>query len=256
MNNEERIITYLVGEMEPIQKTAFETELQTSGELAKELEEYKSLFSVIADVESAKLPERSGHRFNEMLDAEINKVQSNKTKVVSMRPKYFKMIGIAASFALLGLFIGYQMQNKGIDHSIASKLSDDQKNEFIQLVSEERTSKKIHGLGLLEGVTSLDIDVITTLKDVLFNDPSTNVRLAVIDALKVHIDQEEIKEILITGLKTIEKPMIKIGLIQALSNTRSKQYIPELEHELENDDLDNAVRDELHVGIMKLLKNT
>lgn len=58
------------------------------------------------------------------------------------------------------------------------------------------------------------------------------------------------------ALWTIDKPMVKIGLIQALSNTKSKQYIPDLEHELQHDDLDNAVRDELHVGIMKLSKNT
>lgn len=57
------------------------------------------------------------------------------------------------------------------------------------MVGQVKTSKKKHGLELLNDITSLDNDVIATLEDVLINDPSTNVRLAVIDALKQHIEQ-------------------------------------------------------------------
>lgn len=256
MNNEEKIIAYLLGEMDPSQRTVFEQDLHSSKKLRVELEEYKKLIGTIREIEAAELPEQSSHRFNSMLDAEIKALESKQNKVVAMRPNYFKMISIAVSFALIGLFVGYQLQNKEVTQLANIQLSEAQKNEFIQLVGQGRTSKKIHGLELLDDVSTLDEEVVSTLEDVLFNDPSTNVRLAVIDALKEHIDQEDIKAIMIRGLKYIEKPMVKIGLIQALSNTQSKQYLPNLEEALQHDDLDKAVRDELHVGIMKLSKNT
>ena len=92
------------------ERLAFEQDVESSIELANELVEYKNLFGVIKDIESAELPRRATDKFNKMLDAEIDTIQSTRTKVVPMRPNYFKMIGIAVSFALLGLFIGYQLQ--------------------------------------------------------------------------------------------------------------------------------------------------
>lgn len=91
------------------ERLAFEQDVEFSIELANELVEYKNL-GIIKDIESAELPGRATDKFNKMLDAEIDTIQSTRTKVVPMRPNYFKMIGIAVSFALLGLFIGYQLQ--------------------------------------------------------------------------------------------------------------------------------------------------
>ncbi len=255
MNNEEKIIKYLFGELDESQIMAFETEIQTSKKLAKELEEYKDIFLIIEDVETIALPETAQPRFNKMLDAEIKELDLTKTKVVTMRPNYLRMISIAASFALLGLFIGYQVQSNGSSATLSSSLSEGQKNEFIQLVGQDRTSQKISGLGLLKNISLLDNEVISTLEDVLYNDPSTNVRLAVIDALKGHVDQEEVKDILLKALTNIDKPVIKISIIQAVSRTESKQMLPALERVLQEEDLDKSVRDELHVGIMQLSMN-
>jgi len=252
---DDQIIKYLTGDMEDAQRAAFEKEMETSASLRREVDDYKVIFSTMQDIETSLPGERMQSRFDLMLNEQINLVDKSSAKVVSMRPTYWRMIGIAASFALMGLFIGYQLQTKPTN-KIAEELSEAQKSDFIQLVGQDRTSQKMDGFGLLENVPSLDTEVINTLKEVLHNDPSTNVRLAVIDALRWHIDQKEVIDVLTNGLATIDKPVIKIGIIQAISGTKSKQMVPALERALEQEELDESVRKELHVGIMQLSRNT
>ncbi|MEM7103362.1 MAG: HEAT repeat domain-containing protein [Bacteroidota bacterium] len=249
MNKEDKILAYLLGEMNEEERSAFETEMVNSDQASREFAEYSELLSSINNFEYDKNSNRLSGKFEKMLETEISKVDNKieeKTKTISLSS--WKVWAVAASILAAGIFIGLQFNN---DTPVAFK----KEKEFATLVKSERTSQRISGVNMLQNANELDAHVLETLNDILHNDPSSNVQLAVVESLTEHFDQQEVKTMLLEAVRTIDKPIVRISIIDILTRSGQKSIIPEFEKILNESDLDKMVKDELYISLRKLSSN-
>lgn len=249
MNAEDRILKYLTGAMSPDESTKLEAQMANDSDLKEIYDEYVELLEAV-DNEPIEEPSKNPkERFSQMLNKEIKELHKPR-----LNPRYL-FIGII--FLLSTLMVSQWIFN----YSPAEDMNEETiqfaevegRISYDHLASQKRPSQRISTLNTLENVMRLDADIIRALREVLYNEESINVQLAVIESLSRYTDQNEVKELLLNALKDIDAPVIRINIIKTLTGQGLNNAIPEFKKLLEKDDLDPSVRDELHAGLIKLI---
>ena len=256
MNQENKIISYVLGELSPYDKTAFESELRNNQDLRKEVDVYTEMMEGLGDMPTAYPSKRLKDRFDTMLVHEMSQIaQKPQPRIFNIQVKYYKMIAVAASVMLFGFWLGSFLNSGSVDgmnHSLANEELLD-RDQMIHLVNQQKTSQRISGVNMITQAEKLDDELIKTLKEVLYTDPSANVRLAAVESLSFYSHQKEVKELLQTALLEVDIPIVRISIIGYLTGMGEQSTVPHFEKLLDDQDLDRSVRDELHAGIVRLM---
>ena len=139
MNNDERIIKYLEGELSEAEKVLFEKELSDSEALRNELYAYKK---VLTEFDEQKSFETDAHYFNSIIPKAREKLERKET----INP--FRKISFAAAFILI-LVAGYFLfqplffsssENILTIEELANNMTDAELDEMIDyLLTEDET---------------------------------------------------------------------------------------------------------------------
>ena len=245
MNREEKIIAYLLGELDPKDEIQFETSLQNDPELQLELDAYKNSLDALDKVGNELPSSHMASNFESFLSSEIEKSSTLKPKIIQLSA--IKWMGIAASILLAGFFLNQFMNSDSTLNQVESI-----NPEWMQTVSTGKTSERIQAINEVSQETNLDLNVLEAIKDVVYNDQSSNVRLAAVESLGNYVHQSEVKELLIEALQNIETPIVKIEIINILTQNKDEKAKDTFEAMLTKTDLNDAVRNELHSNIRKL----
>ena len=254
MNSEQKIWSYLNGDMDKQEKFTFEQELTKDESLKNEFLQYQALHKEIDEYEAEKPSKKMDRKFEAMLSSEMAKLEYKQPKKANVffRSSWFKAASIAFVLFLFGVIIGsyYQKQQRG-------QLSQTFTNpavyeEFQHHIKARRTSHRIHGVGLTNESKQLDSDVLTTLEKLLHEDPSNNVRLAVVESLAKHQEQEKVRKVLLKALTGIDIIIVQIAIIDHLTKSGKKDAVPVFEQLLNHEQLDKTVQGEIHAGLRKL----
>ena len=246
MEREEKIIAYILGELTPSERVEFDLLLEQDSTLQKELKAYTEAISSLDKVGNELPSENLNERFDSFLSMEIKDQKGNgSSKVRKLQP--LKWMSIAASILVAGFFVNQSMQS-----TTTLNESTGINPAWTQTVSTGKTSQRIQAINEIAKVKELDLDVIEAIKSVIYNDQSSNVRLAAVESLSNYIEQEEVKEVLIEALNTIETPIVKIEIINILTQNEDEKAKDTFEKMLAKDDLNETVRKELHTNIRKL----
>lgn len=97
-----------------------------------------------------------------------------------------------------------------------------------------------------------DRDIVDALVKTMNEDPSTNVRLAALDALGKFHRQPYVKKQLVTALKKQKDPFVQIELIKMLTQMKQASVLRELEKIAEDENTIKAVKDHAYAGILHL----
>lgn len=123
---------------------------------------------------------------------------------------------------------------------------------FAKLNDMESTSRRINAAAALDRITNTDHDIVDALIKTMNTDPSTNVRLAALDALGKFSKETYVKKKLVASLEKQKDPMVQISLIELLTRMRESSILKELDKLVSDGNTMDAVKDRAYSSIFKL----
>ncbi len=92
----------------------------------------------------------------------------------------------------------------------------------VAMLRNQSSNDRLRGVLTSASIPNPDSEVITALLDTMRHDPSVNVRLSAIDALKRFASDQSVRRGLADSLRN-DSPLVQIALIEALVELREKQ---------------------------------
>ena len=222
------------------------------------LQLYNQLKEVITQMEQANELAPASESKRKFLVALENEVQLETRK--GSEHVFFSpyVMRIAAGFLILMAItgIGYWLNKTNEQQNQIARLQeqvDSTKNVMMaMIVNSQSASQRMQGVAVSYQIKKADDEIVKALFNAMYNDPSTNVRLAALEALAKFCDQPNVKDGLIKSLSKQKDPMVQITLIQLLVDMKEKAVIKELERISRDKEVLKAVKDEAYAGILRL----
>ncbi len=252
---ESLLIDYIDGKLD---STEADKVKQLLKEDARALELFRQLNVIIQQIEqtNALIPAIDARKnFQDALEDEVQSERKKKSKQVFFSPY---MLKIAAGFIMVMTVvgIGYWLNKTNEQQKQIARLQeqmDSTKRVMIAMIANPQSaSQRMQGVAVSYQIKNADDEIIKALFDAMYNDQSTNVRLAALEALAKFSNQPHVKEGLIKSLSKQNDPMVQISLIQLLVDMKEKAVVKELERISRDKEVLKAVKDEAYAGILRL----
>lgn len=145
--------------------------------------------------------------------------------------------------------------SKLVSHKSSKRKSYNIRNKPIveQQILSLYTSERIAAVISLTQKSDLNSAELKMLERALKEDPSPNVRLSIIDAVKPLITQPKIQELLISALNYQNDALLQESIVDLLLEVRSKKAIPQLITLLEDRNTTNLMQHKIKEGIETFL---
>lgn len=250
---ESQLIDYIDGKLPESERLALEQQLGRDPEAFRLYEQLREVMKVME--QSATLEPSRGlrSRFDRMLAEEMK--QQPGGRQIFFSPVVYRA---AAAIALVaaGIAGGFWISNQQRQNEelIALRNEMESTKQLMQSMMQNQgsASQRLQGVTVAMQMTAADDDVVNALVRAMNEDPSSNVRLAALDALAHFSSESSVRKALITSLSTQTDPLVQIALIQLLVRMKEKGVIKDLERMVEDENNLKAVKDEAYNGILKL----
>jgi hypothetical protein len=203
-------------------------------------------------------------RFDAMLSAEKRRLSSRTEE----RPSWMQAvlsrvrrpaIGFAMPVALLALgFLGGftvrgSLPGKGEMSSMRAEVTEMRRMLSLSLLDHPSSSERLRGVQVSRQMEGTDDTVLEALLNTLSGDPSTNVRLAAVDALFLFRDRPRVREALIRSLARQSSPLVQVSIIDLLVEIRERKAADALRFLIRSRGTDPTVRQRAEWGISRLI---
>jgi hypothetical protein len=174
----------------------------------------------------------------------------------------------AFSFTLLaaGLVLGARYLHQGapaavqvVDPATAKELADlrakvDSMGQLVtySLLQQQSTTDRLKGVLATLDLKAPDQKVLNDLIGALAFDPSTNVRLAAVDALYPHADSAVVRASIPALLDREQSPLVQVAMINFVAASGDRDAAPSLEKLVRNESMDKAVREAARRALAQL----
>lgn len=249
---EDKIIRYFEGELPTTEMDTFLKSIEESPEAVAMFEEYKILYDDLTGQEVSVPSERMREQFETTLKQAEDANPTLQPKVRKVHG--YRIMSIAAVGVML-LCICYLVK-MNIDKDDAVSDMNQQlmamRMDMRELLDTGNTTNRIKAVNMSYDIKEADPDIVNVLSETLHHDPSPNVRLAAATALSEFASTTNVKNTLIDALAKEDDPSVQIELINALSNIKEQRALPGFDKMLENENLLKFVKDEIHLGKIKI----
>ena len=159
----------------------------------------------------------------------------------SSRPFLRPAFGFALPLALLALgFLGGftvrgVLPGKSDVSVLRSEVTEMRRMLTLSLLNQETASERLRGVQVSRLAEKTDGSVLDALLNTLNGDPSTNVRLAAVDALFLFDERPKVREALVQSLERQNSPLVQISIIDLLVEIREQKAMKALRLLMQND---------------------
>lgn len=122
----------------------------------------------------------------------------------------------------------------------------------LSLLEQQSASERLRGVDYAYRVDQSDTQVLSALLHAVNHDPSVNVRLAAVDALRKFAGNPSVKGTLDRSLVKQDSPMVQLALIDFIVDTRDKDAIPSLTALQRSSTADKNVKEKAIWGLSQL----
>lgn len=254
---ESLIIDYIDNKLNSVDKQKIEKELMSNPNAFKMYEELKELMKLMDRSARLEPSDKVKMNFHQMLNDEIE--SSKKVKTIWFQPTLYR---VAAAVALLivgagiGFFINKQNDQRLAEIEAKMKLQQRQmeitREMLAKLNNDQSASQRMQGINVVYKMDKASDEIVDVLVKTMNEDPNSNVRLAALEALSRFINEEPVRNALVTSLSKQNDPVVQITLIQLLVKMKEKGVVKDLEKIVNDEQTIQAVKDEAYSGIMKL----
>jgi HEAT repeat protein len=206
---------------------------------------WQSLDLLPVEEPSGKLRER----FYEMLGAYRQGQASVAMPVKHAWPKMVWQVAAAAALLVVGLGVGYGVRE---DRSrpelvqLREEVASMRQLVALSLMQQQSASDRLRGVSWSYQVEPSDEEVMNALVTTVNHDPSVNVRLAAVDALRPFTGSPAThvmaRNAVIQALPKQTTPIVQVALIDFLAELKERNAAPELRRLVSDPDIDSGVR--------------
>lgn len=155
---------------------------------------------------------------------------------------------------IIGGFIGSWMNE---DSNEIEKLSQEMQSlkemMMVNMLEGSSAADRLKAVNISSELPNADLEAINALLFTLNNDPSVNVRVQTIEALKRWGDNERVRQGLVRSIATQESPIVLIELADAMTELEVRSSAREFEKVLQERELDYNVQQKLQSSIAVLM---
>lgn len=257
---EQLIADYLSGELDVEGKSKVE-ELIATGEI--DFMEFRELEAMYEDLGSISIPkpDTKGHaRFYKMLE-EAKQAKRRTwfqfiTELIQNLRSEFTMprLAYAVILMMIGGFIGSQINNDRSDiEQLSMEMQTMKEMMMVNMLEGSSAADRLKAVNISSELPSADAEAIHALLFTLNNDPSVNVRVQAIEALKRWGENERVREGLVQAITKQESPIVIIELADAMIELELRNGAVEFERLLQERELDYSVQQKLQSSIAVLM---
>jgi anti-sigma factor RsiW len=262
---------YLSGDLEEDAKLALQAHVARCGQCRTELAHAEAMWVRLGSLPEEQPPAALQARFYAMLSAYEQGLQHARprmslSEVVSSWLERWWPKQPAWQFALavlclgLGLLAGRRWQSSP-PHSqddfqvarLRSEVQTMQQMVALSLLQQPSPSERLRGVSWSNQMEQPDRQVLAALMQTLNYDANVNVRLAALEALHTYADRDTVRQALLASLPHQHSPLVQIRLINLLVELRTRQTNETLRRLLEDEQINQDVRQRAEWGLQQLL---
>ena len=264
---QERLMEYIDGVLIIDDTLEVDEHLSSCDACSKELANMKSLFLKLNDIELEEPSEKMESSFNRMIDRYTLAMDRDSSESLSEKastfletwlPKRpFIQFATTMSVLIIGLFTGLNINRNDVPDKEIVQLKTDvdhlRQTVINSLLNQTSVSERIKGLTMASRLKNVNGQFYSTLLLLLNCDPNVNVRLAAVNALSKHANDEYVRTELVKSLAMQSSPNVQISLIDLLSSIQERDSYPILMEMIDNPDTNTLVRKRAESSLTKLV---
>ena len=169
------------------------------------------------------------------------------------------IIGIAASIAILmiGFSAGILYEKESLPTTEVTALKEEvgemKRMLMFNQLNQVSASDRIMAVNSAKTLEEVDSQILEALMYTVNADPNANVRLAAVEAL-AHFTQDSLaNNALKKSLNAQSDPLVQMAIIEVLVERKEKDAIPEIQQLLQQNNLNQTVREQAEFGLSQLL---
>jgi hypothetical protein len=246
---ESLLIDYIDGKLNSVDKHKVEQELMNNASSYRLYEELKTVIQTMAQSAPLEPAKRMRASFDDMLANEM--ANAPKAKVVLFTPAVYK-VAAAVVFLVLSVGLLYVVNRYQDQQAELARIQGEHARLLAMIGDTYSPAQRILGVKAAFTSGASDEEFVSILIKTMDNDPNSNVRLAAVDGLSRFHENVRVRKALINSLVTQTDPIVQIALIQLMVSLKDKAALAPLHQIVGNDEVLPVVKDEAHIGIMKL----
>src|ERR1051326_879274 len=165
-------------------------------------------------------------------------------------------LGVAAALLVIGIAIGYTFQPATRSNTdlaeLRRELYQTRQMVALSLMQQQAATDRLKGISWSYQLQQPSAELLRALLDTLMHDPSVNVRLATVDALRQFGNEPVVRRGLVDAMARQESPMVEISLIDLAVDLRETESIVALRQLTQDQTVDQTVRERAQKGLMEL----
>jgi hypothetical protein len=245
---EELIIDYLSGELTNEDRVQFDALKEGQPGFLEMLNSYRDMYSEITGIPESEIKPEARIEF-------LSKFSENgqlPRNLETRSRRVIRRLSAAAAVILLMLtaafFLGRQ---QGEIRALKSELQET-KAAMDNLTSAQNTSTRIKGVQASYDLEVPDHEILEKIYTLLITDPSTQVRLTAIQALRMFADVSDAPRMLVDALSHQDEPIVQVALIDAIVQLQIGEATPEIEKLMHSRNLNEFVKSKGELALFKL----
>lgn len=259
---EEQLADYLDQSLDAEHRRALEEHLEQCGDCREQVALWNKLSTLPEEKPAAALRAR----FEAMLEAyrqgqeaaERPRIWKLPTRQRTTTNLFVPLAQAALVIVLVGLgfvagrHIGGLNTNSRELRSLHQELAGMRQLVVLSLLQQQSASERLRAVAWSVRSNRADPEILSALTDTLRLDPSPDVRLAALDALKHFSGQPRVRSELIDALQGQQSPLVQIELIDLMVELGEKGALQRLKEFVQEQDLNPVVRQRAQAGIVQL----
>ena len=122
----------------------------------------------------------------------------------------------------------------------------------LSLLQQQNASDRLRGVTWSYRVEQSDSEVLGALLTTINHDPTVNVRLAAVDAIKTFADSPVARKGLVQALNKQESPMVEIAILDQLVDMRERSAAPAINTLMTSSGVNPSVKQHANWALGKL----
>jgi hypothetical protein len=229
-----------------------EEHLATCANCREEARSMASLWEDLGTLDTVVVPhERMRARFHAALAAYEERSTGNAFERWLERwwpRRPLLQAGLVAATLVVGILVGERITQPR--HSEIAALRDDMRLVGLALLDHQSASERLVGVEWAQRVSSAP-QVVQALLDRVQYDPSSNVRLAAIEALRGRLDEPQVAAGLAAALDRQDEPLVQVTLADVLLERGAADGVAAVRRLVEREGIEPSVREYVSTALQQ-----
>lgn len=247
----EQFADYLAGTLNPAERQMVQAHLQDCADCRSAVEVWDRLGDLSMERPSLDLPAR----FRDRLIGDVATVR-RATPGRSPVWAWAAAAGLLVAGWLTGRYVGWPpsaLSSKADEvATLRREVGDLREAVVVSMLRQDSATERLKGVLTSTSIERPDANVVGALIETLRHDPSVNVRLSAVDALKRLSGNQTVRRGFADALSTSNSPLVQIALIDAMVEARDGQASKALQRLETDEQVDRIVRQRAKLALERL----